>query len=231
MPAELWAWSEHGPTPSLEAYPLVLEAWSAVGDTPEETRYYIRHHVANEAVLFARGAAHIMARYAQKVDAEFQVLMRSLFGDRFCKAPVKKVARMEPKIQMDLEQEEPDLAPIFAEPESAQHDARARAAFYGLGDLVRGSVVAKGSEMLEVLGKLRDPEQAKDDKRRLEVWRIKNTHHADAKVVGGYRDIKVLGKFSAGELSMVVEVQIIDATFLEVKKYMHKVYAIERGDF
>ena len=33
----------------------------------------------------------------------------------------------------------------------------------------------------------------------------------------------MLGKFTARELSMVVEVQIIDATFLQVKKYMNKV--------
>lgn len=178
-----------------------------------------------------RHLARLLGRYASTVDGEFQVLMRCLFGDRFCPAPVKKVARMEAKIQTDLKQEEPDLAPMFADPQAAQHDARARAVFYGLGDLVRGSVVAEGSEMLDVLRKLRDPEQATDGTRRLDVWRIKNTHHPDAKVVGGYRDIKVLGKLSSGGVAMVVEVQIIDARFLMVKKYMHKVYAIQRGDF
>ena len=71
--------------------------------------------------------------------------------------------------------------------------------------------------------------------RRFEAWRVKNAHHPDAEVVGGYRDLKVLGKFSAElaeeTLSMVVEIQIIDEVFLGVKKHMHKPFAIARGDF
>lgn len=51
----------------------------------------------------------------------------------------------------------------------------------------------------------------------------------------GYRDVKVLGKFSAETggtpLSMVVEVQVLDAGFLKVKKCMHKPFTILRGDF
>eukprot|EP00927_Polykrikos_kofoidii_P012438 TRINITY_DN15358_c0_g1_i1.p1 TRINITY_DN15358_c0_g1~~TRINITY_DN15358_c0_g1_i1.p1 ORF type:complete len:1055 (-),score=204.53 TRINITY_DN15358_c0_g1_i1:47-3211(-) len=92
-----------------------------------------------------------------------------------------------------------------------------------------------------------------------DVWRVKNTHHPDAITVGGYRDVKVLGPFrapadsaqsmcktwpasalsqrshprclSALPLSMIVEVQIIDAQFLNIKKFMHKVYAVKRGDY
>ena len=30
---------------------------------------------------------------------------------------------------------------------------------------------------------------------------------------------------------MIVEIQVIDATFLEVKKHMHKPFTIVRGDF
>ena len=54
-------------------------------------------------------------------------------------------------------------------------------------------------------------------------------------VVGGYRDVKVLGKFSAKTedetLAMIVEIQIIDAVFLRVKTFMHKPFTIARGDF
>ena len=79
--------------------------------------------------------------------------------------------------------------------------------------------------------------------RHFAAWRIKNTHHPDAvvrrrgsreqavSVVGGYRDVKVLGKFTASDLAMVVEIQVIDTTFLEVKCHMHKPFTIRRGDF
>lgn len=70
------------------------------------------------------------------------------------------------------------------------------------------------------------------------MWRIKNTHHADAEdMTGGYRDVKVLGKFTARrqrlglQVSMIVEVQVIDTVYMDIKKYMHKAYAIDRGDF
>merc|ERR1719401_778473 len=71
-----------------------------------------------------------------------------------------------------------------------------------------------------------------------EVWRIKNTHHADAEdMIGGYRDVKVLGRFTAPQrrkalsISMIVEVQVIDSVYMDIKKFMHKAYAIDRGDF
>ena len=62
---------------------------------------------------------------------------------------------------------------------------------------------------------------------------LANTHHPDAVIVGGYRDLKLLGKFtSSGKgLSMIVEIQIIDAVFLAVKQSMHKPFSIARGDF
>ena len=32
--------------------------------------------------------------------------------------------------------------------------------------------------------------------RRFEAWRVKNTHHPAAVVVGGYRDVKLVGIYS-----------------------------------
>jgi hypothetical protein len=53
-----------------------------------------------------------------------------------------------------------------------------------------------------------------------------------------YRDVKVIGQFTAGagldgsqSLSMVVEIQVIDTTFLNVKKNMHRPFSVYRGDF
>ena len=74
--------------------------------------------------------------------------------------------------------------------------------------------------------------EADEAGRRFEVLRVKNTHHRDAVIVGGYRDIKLLGKFSApGDLGMIVEIQVIDKYFVETKKFMHKPFTIVRGDF
>ena len=71
--------------------------------------------------------------------------------------------------------------------------------------------------------------------RRFEVWRVKNTHHIDFARNSGYRDVKLLGKFSSRaqgeELSMAVEIQVIDCEFLAIKKLEHRLYAITRGDF
>lgn len=54
-------------------------------------------------------------------------------------------------------------------------------------------------------------------------------------MVGGYRDLKIIGKFGAEigteMLFMVVEVQVIDSVFVSIKKYMQLPYTITRGDF
>ena len=46
-----------------------------------------------------------------------------------------------------------------------------------------------------------------------------------------YRDVKVVGRFSAAALALVVEVQVVEAAFLAGKKSMHLPLAIARGDF
>merc|ERR1712039_892628 len=110
-----------------------------------------------------------------------------------------------------------------------------------LGDCVRGSVRADGAqEMISTVESLRSLNRMSTHG-RFEAWRIKNTHHSAAEeTTGGYRDIKVLGRFTARTgkrgaepmpLSMIVEVQVIDAVYLDIKQYMHKAYAIARGDF
>jgi hypothetical protein len=66
--------------------------------------------------------------------------------------------------------------------------------------------------------------------------RRKNGFHPDAPTVGGYRDVKYNLLFQspsvAGALGRaVVEVQIIVEAYLKVKKKMHAVYRVARGDF
>ena len=102
---------------------------------------------------------------------------------------------------------------------------------YGINDVVRGAVKCDGED-----GMLQDLETMKSNPTlgpiRFRTKRIKNTHHEDASTVGGYRDVKVIGELTIGESdSMLVEVQLIDRVFLDIKKFMHRPYSVGRGDF
>ena len=68
--------------------------------------------------------------------------------------------------------------------------------------------------------------------------RRKNGFHADARSVGGYRDVKYNLVYQSPSVRgamgrVIVEVQIIVEAYayLKVKKKMHAVYRIDRGDF
>ena len=188
--------------------------------------------------LFAYGAMHVMALYAAKVNREFQVFMHSLFGDKFKGAPIKTVARMKTKLKSDLLQDPEfgeEYADMWDDPNCAATSLFLRTLPFRLADIVRGSVVADGSgDMITVCERLRRGASDREG-RRFDTWRIKNTHHRSAKVVGGYRDVKCIGRFHTevdGTLvSMITEVQVIDATFLTIKRHMHRPFAISRGDF
>merc|ERR1712187_166057 len=102
------------------------------------------------------------------------------------------------------------------------------------GDVLRCSLRGAGAEaMLSMKDRLHNL-SPHEGGLGFDVWRVKNTHHPDAQTVGGYRDIKVLGLFTAPateagqQLAMIAEVQILDVEFIAIKKCMHKVYAIQR---
>ena len=102
---------------------------------------------------------------------------------------------------------------------------------YGINDVVRGAVKCDGED-----GMLQDLETMKSNPTlgpiRFTTKRIKNTHHVNASTVGGYRDVKVIGVLTIGESdSMLVELQLIDRVFLDIKKFMHRPYSVGRGDF
>jgi hypothetical protein len=66
--------------------------------------------------------------------------------------------------------------------------------------------------------------------------RRKNGFHTDAPSAGGYRDVKYNLLFQSAKVGgamgrAIVEVQIILQAYLKVKKKMHAVYRIDRGDF
>jgi len=159
--------------------------------------------------------------------------MESHFGSRFKHAPVKKLPRILAKLAGD--------EPRLLEESIAADDASLRCAYFALGDIVRGSLKADGPrEMADIVGQLQKLDWMSTHG-KFAVWRIKNSHHHKAEeMTGGYRDVKVLGRFTAREgkmgshpipISMIVEIQVIDVVYLDIKNYMHKAYSIDRGDF
>jgi len=242
LPREAWAWLDTGQANCFDALCAAYKGFQHVGavhDQPGFAHFLREHQLASDEDLFAAGAADLLAAYATLVNPCFVDFMQNHFGARFTAAPIKRKPRMLEKVAQDLQEEWPEF-PGFESPEAVASE-RARCGFFALGDVVRGSVAADGAEaMLATKEKLHSLAPSEPGYTGFEVWRVKNTHHHDStETLGGYRDMKVLGLFSAPApegsglqpLSMIVEVQVIDTAFLSIKKSMHKVYAIRRGDF
>jgi hypothetical protein len=236
IPEELWGWLVDLPkscVDRLDAAHLCLRKLGLVQGSGTLANFLRDHALLNDSALYARSAAHILTGYAAIVDPHFTSFMKEHFGHRFKSAPVKKLARIFAKRLGD----EPRLADEYATSE----DPELRCSYFALGDAVRGSIEADGAEaMIDTVEHLQRLNKLSTHG-RFDVWRVKNTHHASAdETTGGYRDVKVLGKFTArkkkgGEfpmpISMIVEVQVIDRVYLDIKKYMHKAYSIDRGDY
>ncbi|CAK0857197.1 unnamed protein product, partial [Prorocentrum cordatum] len=236
IPEELWGWLvdlPKGCVERLDAAHLCLRKLGLVTGPGTLANFLRDHALLNDNALYARVAAHVLTGYAAIVDPHFTAFMKEHFGQRFKAAPVKKLARIFAKLLGD----EPRLADELATAE----DPGLRCSYFALGDAVRGSVEANGAEaMIDTVEQLQRLNKLSAHG-RFDVWRIKNTHHAGAdETTGGYRDVKVLGRFTArkkkgGEftmpISMIVEVQVIDSVYLDIKKYMHKAYSIDRGDY
>eukprot|EP00927_Polykrikos_kofoidii_P039400 TRINITY_DN33799_c0_g1_i1.p1 TRINITY_DN33799_c0_g1~~TRINITY_DN33799_c0_g1_i1.p1 ORF type:complete len:1122 (+),score=207.76 TRINITY_DN33799_c0_g1_i1:188-3553(+) len=269
MPESTWSWLLK-PRPScFERLHSAYEGFRSAGaatNTGEFARFLQAKGLTKDAMLVAVGAVDLLESYAKLVNDGFVEFMQEHFEEAFKTAPVKSKARMIEKVTTDLLETLPGFSGFDSVEgvKEAAGDERIRNSFFTLGDVVRGSIVADGAEeMLAVLDKLKTFGAAHHDisvgSPTFDVWRVKNTHHPDAVTVGGYRDMKVLGRFrqppasahsmcktwpgSLGSkrsqswrhtqpaLCMIVEIQIIDVQFLAIKKFMHKVYAIERGDY
>eukprot|EP00440_Ansanella_granifera_P008386 gb/GFBE01009085.1/.p1 GENE.gb/GFBE01009085.1/~~gb/GFBE01009085.1/.p1 ORF type:complete len:771 (+),score=149.00 gb/GFBE01009085.1/:1-2313(+) len=245
MPAAVWEWLEDLPGDNFSRLRVAFEAFRLIGASLSEegqrsgpvtpgkfARFLMDKGLRKDRNFFARAAAMVLVEYARLIDCRFREFMEGNFGDAFHSAPIKQMSRILTKMQADY--------PSLRDDKVAACDAELRCSYFRLADIVRGSVCADGDEeIVQVVTQLQQLGSA-SELGSFECWRIKNTHHAAAgeEVVGGYRDVKVIGKFSAGcasetglPLSMVVEVQVIDRQFLDIKKYMHKPYSIERGDF
>ena len=71
--------------------------------------------------------------------------------------------------------------------------------------------------------------------RQIPLVRSKNGHHVGAQTAGGYADRKLNLAMTVahplGQITVVVEVQLVLMPFLVAKKRMHAVYRVSRGDF
>lgn len=236
MPAATWQWLEELPDDSFRRLEMAYDAFEIVGmcATPATFADYLRNNgLLNDSALYAKAAAHILVGYAQLVEEPFERFMEEHFGSRFKHAPIKKLPRIFAKLAGD--------EPRLLQESVAAEDASLRCEYFGLGDAVRGSLRADGPEqMTQIVDQLQQLNWM-SSQGKFEVWRIKNSHHDRAEeMTGGYRDVKVLGRFTARRgkmgsrplpISMIVEVQVIDVVYLDIKNYMHKAYSIDRGDF
>jgi hypothetical protein len=103
----------------------------------------------------------------------------------------------------------------------------------GVVDIARLSVCCENADvMCKVVQRLTKTTFEQDG---LEVLRQKNGFHPDAESSGGYRDFKltmlvgVPGMEREG-VRHVVECQLLLQPYLEVKKFQHVLYEVERGD-
>jgi len=100
-------------------------------------------------------------------------------------------------------------------------------------DVARLSICCgKADVMIQVAERIL---QTNFDRDGLEVLRLKNGFHPDAESSGGYRDLKLtilvaVPGMENEQVRHVVECQLLLATYLQMKKFQHVLYEVERGD-
>ena len=172
-------------------------------------------------------ALHSVARNEQR-NAEFQARVRgiaSAFGGAvsYKEAPLKKYERIVVKAQQ-----------YHAAGKLPKTAAGAAEAVGRVIDIQRCSLeVADAATAMAVVQKLKSATLAEHGMRPL---RCKNGFNAAAESTGGYRDVKLNMIFQAKDVPgaagrAVVEIQVILKQYLAVKKRMHAVYRLDRGDF
>jgi hypothetical protein len=154
-------------------------------------------------------------------------------GVHFKPAPLKKYERVVTKADAYAEENQyPDTA--LGADKSAGH----------VVDILRCTFVVPSPEVAVALCEWFD--KATVEAVGFRPLRRKNGFHSEAKVVGGYRDIKYNVLFKSPALatasdaaaaggtrlsSCIAEVQILLSSFLVVKERCHAVYKLHRGDF
>jgi hypothetical protein len=234
MPEFTWKWLEELPQDVFERLQIAYKTFcdmEVIYPTPAHFSSYLRDNdLLSDDTFYSKVGAHLLVEYAPEVEEKFEAFMEEHFGQKFHGAPIKKLPRIFTKMTED--------EPRLADEAQAAENPNVRVAFFQLGDAVRGAIKGDGpDDMVAVIQQLQSLKRM-GKHGKFEVWRIKNTHHHDAsEITGGYRDVKAIGRFTARrkrhgvDAAMIVEVQVIDTHYMDIKKYMHKAYAIERGDF
>mmetsp|Transcript_116837 Transcript_116837/g.330563 ORF Transcript_116837/g.330563 Transcript_116837/m.330563 type:complete len:852 (-) Transcript_116837:147-2702(-) len=240
MPTEVLQWLEALPDDCIERLHLAYEAFQVVGavtSTEAFRDWLAMRDLTVDFTFYATAAAHLMVEYAQGADQFFRAFMEDHFGgqedSKYKPGPVKKVTRIIAKSREDM--------PTLVDESKVSEDARLRCAYCQVCDVIRCTLKADGAEnMISLVHKVQSLGEM-SRRGKFSVWRIKNTHHVSqdaGEIVGGYRDVKLLGLFTASApfdnglaVSMIAEVQVIDKVFFEVKTFMHRAYAIARGDY
>ena len=200
------------------------------GRNPELfSRSFIKHfHSAADTTAFWRHVCSLQSMARHKVlNDEFhhhiKTALDGVAGAHFKDAPLKGYERIAMKAQ------EYHWENGF--PDSPQGASQAAACVI---DIVRCSFeVPSAQSALELVAWF---DAATMEEHGVLALRRKNGFHPDAPSAGGYRDVKYNLLFQSPTIPgafgrAIVEVQIIVEAYLNVKKKMHAVYRIDRGDF
>jgi hypothetical protein len=240
-----------GPAPWLDAgadgdlsgaYRCALEPSGAV-DSPEalcallqggrHPELFAASHLAHFSAKATTTAfwQHICALQSvarhKPINAEFhahiKAALHGMEGACFKDAPLKGYERIAVK-----------AAEYHAEESLPDTPAGAGAAAARVIDIVRCSFEVPSAQSALALCAWLDA--ATLEQHGVRALRRKNGFHADAPSAGGYRDVKYNLLYQSPSVAgamgrVIVEVQIIVEAYLKVKKKMHAVYRIDRGDF
>jgi len=215
-----------GAVDSPEALCALLQG----GRNPELfERSFIKHfHSAADTTAFWRHVCSLQSMARHKVlNDEFhhhiKTALDGVAGAHFKDAPLKGYERIAVKAQ------EYHWENGF--PDSPQGAGQAAACII---DIVRCSFeVPTAQAALALVARL---DAATLVQHGVVALRRKHGFHPDAPSAGGYRDVKYNLLYQSPSVAgamgrVIVEVQIIVEAYLKVKKKMHAVYRIDRGDF
>jgi hypothetical protein len=169
---------------------------------------------------------HSVARHG-KINDEFHAHIKAMFVDQ--RDTVFKAAALKgfPRIATKAKEYHRELS-------LPQTPAGAGAAVARVIDIIRCSFEAPSAQAaMKISARL---DAATQEQHGVRAMRRKNGFNMDAVTAGGYRDIKYNLLFQSSSVRgpegrVIVEVQILIGSYLEVKKKMHAIYRIDRGDF
>lgn len=156
---------------------------------------------------------------ARRVDTPLQKRLQSRYGEKHHAGPLKGIARILAK-QSDYEE-------ISRRMFGTERGVIVMAG--GIVDLCRFTLIFDSpAELVECYYTFRAMTLEADG---IEITRVKNGFHADAKAPAGYRDIKLNLLCRFDNVTHIVEGQLHLLTYATAKEKSHVLYEVLRGDF